>query len=251
MNHMASQNKSSHNNRTKNEFAIVIPVYNHHQKIAAVIESALTLNRPIFVVNDGSSDATHERIKKMSGIHIIRHKKNLGKGAALMTGFAAASKTADWAIALDADGQHDPGDANHLINAARHSPNAIIIGRRTGMEGANVHWTSRFGRQFSNFWVWISGGPMLTDSQSGFRAYPLPASMNLNVKSQRFEFEVEILVRARRKGISIIEVPVSVRYDPPGERISHFRPWLDFFRNTRTFAGLIVERVLVNPFFNR
>jgi hypothetical protein len=72
--------------------------------------------------------------------------------------------------------------------------------------------------------------------------------MILNVKSQHFEFEVEILVLAKRFGLPVIEVPVNVHYDPAGERISHFRPWMDFFRNTRAFSRLIVERIFIRPF---
>jgi len=227
----------------KEKFAIVIPVYNHCQKISDVIRSALILNLPVVVVDDGSSDATYEKIKNISGIHLVRHKKNRGKGAALMTGFAEAMKYGHWAITIDADGQHDPADAKKLMNAAQKNPDAIIVGLRMGMDGAHVKWTSRFGRQFSNFWVWISGGPRLLDSQSGFRIYPLPEAMHLGVKSRRFEFEVEILVRAHRHGIPVIEKPISVKYEPAGERISHFRPWMDFFRNTRTFSRLIVQRI--------
>ena len=247
----ATQNNRVQFKSKKEKFAIVIPTYNHHRKVRDVIQSALSLKLPIFVIDDGSLDLTHEKIKDIPGIHIIRHKKNLGKGAAIMTGFAEAARNADWVITIDADGQHDPGDASKLMKAAIKAPGAIIVGMRMGMDGAHVHWTSRFGRQFSNFWVWISGGPKLCDSQSGFRIYPLPESMNLDVKSKRFEFEVEILVLANRLRIPVIEVPVNVNYDPAGERISHFRPWMDFFRNTRTFSRLIVERILLKPFFKR
>ena len=251
MGHAVHHTRVHSSSRAKEKFSVIIPVYNHPQKVGAVILAARSLNLPVIVIDDGSSDSTHEIIKSISGIHILRHQKNLGKGAAIMTGFAEAAGYADWAITIDADGQHDPGDARQLMTAAKTSPNAIIIGMRQGMEGAHIHWTSRFGRKFSNFWVWISGGPMLSDSQSGFRIYPLPESMNLGVTSRRFEFEVEILVKANRQGIPVIETPVKVNYDPAGERVSHFRPWRDFFRNTRVFSRLIVERILINPFFNR
>lgn len=248
MGHAAHHNRPHPQVRAKEKFTVIIPVYNHPQKISAVIRSARSLNLPIIVIDDGSSDSTREIIKNISGIHILRHQKNLGKGAAIMTGFAEAAGYADWAITIDADGQHNPGDARQLMTAAKASPNAIIIGMRQGMEGAHIHWTSRFGRKFSNFWVWVSGGPMLLDSQSGFRIYPLPESMNLGVASRRFEFEVEILVKANRQGIPVVEVPVSVNYDPVGERVSHFRPWRDFLRNSSTFSRLIVERILIRPF---
>ena len=109
----------------------------------------------------------------------------------------------------------------------------IVVGNRQGMAGENVPWTSRFGRGFSNFWVWAAGGPWIADSQSGFRLYPLPEALQLGVRARRYQFEVEILVRARRSGIATVEVPVSVVYQPKGVRVSHFRPWRDFLPQLR------------------
>jgi glycosyltransferase involved in cell wall biosynthesis len=247
MSHADQHHRLYQTGRAKEKFAILIPAYNHPKKVSAVIRSALSLNLPVIVIDDGSSDETPEIIKNIPGIRIVAHKQNLGKGAAIMTGFAEAAGYADWAITMDADGQHDPDDARQLMTAAKTSPDAIIIGMRQGMEGVHVHWTSRFGQKFSNFWVWVSGGPKLSDSQSGFRIYPLPESLNLGVISRRFEFEVEILVKANRQGIPVIEAPVKVNYDPAGERISHFRPWRDFLRNSSMFSRLIMERILTLP----
>ena len=107
-----------------------------------------------------------------------------------------------------------------------------------------VPWSSRFGRGFSGFWVRASGGPSLSDSQTGFRVYPLPETLLLPTRARRFQFEVEVLVHAHRAGIPIREVPVGVAYDPPGGRVSHFRPWRDFARNAATFTRLIASRFL-------
>ena len=203
---------------------------------------------PVFVVDDGSSDDTSEQIGSLDGVHVLRHEENRGKGAALCTGFEKAVRIADWAITLDADGQHDPENMDGLIRAAQEaeksSGRALIVGNRRGMDNANVHWTSRFGRGFSNFWVCICGGPRIKDSQSGFRIYPLPDVLHWGIRARRFEFEVEALVLARRHRLPVIEVPVAVHYLPPHERISHFRPWVDFFRNARTFSRLLTRRVL-------
>jgi glycosyltransferase involved in cell wall biosynthesis len=227
----------------KGRFAFVIPVYNHAGTVAQVVEQALALKLPVFVIDDGSTDATPDRIAGIQGIHIICHRKNMGKGAAIISGFIAASAVADWAITIDADGQHYPEDALGLIAAIPEGIRPIIVGAREGMLGEHVPWTSRFGRKFSNFWVWISGGPALSDSQSGMRIYPLPEAMELETKARRFQFEVEILVRARRKGVPVIEVPVRVNYNPAGSRISHFRPFVDFLRNSSTFTRLIFSRI--------
>jgi len=100
------------------------------------------------------------------------------------------------------------------------------------------------GRGFSGFWVWASGGPALSDSQTGFRVYPVPETLALPTRARRFQFEVEVLVHARRAGIPICEVPVGVDYAPPGGRVSHFHPWRDFGRNAATFTRLIATRFL-------
>lgn len=220
---------------------VIVPVYNHGGSVAEVVRKALSLKLPVIVVDDGSTDDTYENIRSIPGIRVLRHDENMGKGAALITGMTAAPESARWAVTIDADGQHDPADISGLLAAAAENPGAVVIGNRTGMTAAP--WTSRFGRKFSNFWLRISGAPPLADTQSGFRVYPLPEVLHLGVKARRYQYELEVLAKAAWQGIGIVEAPVSVTYLPPGRRISHFRPWVDFFRNTRTFSRLITRRV--------
>ena len=225
--------------------AIVIPVYNHGVQVRSVVEKCLQSRLPVVVVDDGSTDSTPDVLASLSGVTVIHHKKNQGKGASLLTGFNAVLRLADWAVTIDADGQHDPEDILPLIRAIPSGQRPLVIGKRADMEHKNVPWTSRWGRRFGNFWVWTSCGRWLSDSQSGFRVYPLPEILHLGTKSKRFQFEVEVLVRAVWSGIPIIEAPVHAIYGSPEERVSHFRPWLDFWRNTQTFARLIATRILV------
>jgi glycosyltransferase involved in cell wall biosynthesis len=229
-------------------YAIVIPVYNHGAQVRGVVEKCLELRLPVIVVDDGSTDSTSSVLTSLSGLTVIHHKENQGKGASLLTGFAAVLPFADWAITMDADGQHDPEDILSLISLIQAVPEGqrpLVIGRRMGMGHGNVPWTSRWGRRFANFWVWTSCGRWLSDSQSGFRVYPLPETLHLGTRAKRYQFEVEVLVRAVWFGIPIIEAPVHAIYGSPEDRVSHFRPWLDFWRNTRTFARLVAMRVLV------
>lgn len=228
---------------------IVIPVYNHARAIAAVVRAARQLQLPIVVVDDGSRDGTAAIVKQLPGIVRLRHPVNRGKGAALLTGLqAAASAGARWAIALDGDGQHDPADVPRLLAALavaqRHGQRPLLVGCRQAMQAAAAPWTSRFGREFSNFWVQLAGGPRLCDTQSGLRAYPLPETLHLDIRSGHYQFELEALVKAQRLGLPIHELPVSVNYQPPGGRVSHFRPWIDFARNSLLFNRLIWARLL-------
>ncbi len=233
-------------NTHKRSFAIVIPVYNHETSVYDVVTASMQLDFPVVVVDDGSTDASYARIKDIPDIRILRHPVNQGKGAALVTGFMEASRFADWAITLDADGQHDPLDAVNMIRSIPTEERELIIGARQGMAGANVPWTSRFGRYFSNFWVRVSGGPVVADSQSGFRIYPLPEIIDLKVVARRFQYEVEVLVLAHRAGIPVKDVPVSVNYGDSGVRVSHFRPFRDFIRNSQTFSRLIFQRIFTS-----
>ncbi len=226
-------------------FVFVIPVYNHQDTIVKVIEQVKAFQYPIFVVNDGSTDQTSLKLKNIGGITVIDHPENRGKGAALKSGFQAAANIADWAITLDADGQHNPQDTEKLTSVINDTNRPIVVGARKGMDGEHVPWTSRFGRGFSNFWVFVSGGPWLQDTQSGFRIYPLPETHFLKTKSQRYQFEVEVLVKAKWAGIPIAETPISVHYEPGAKRISHFKPFKDFMRNSIAFTRLITQRILI------
>ncbi|MBW2592658.1 MAG: glycosyltransferase family 2 protein [Deltaproteobacteria bacterium] len=227
----------------KKRLAAVIPVFNHGTTVSGVVLETLKLCVPVIVVDDGSTDSTPGELQKIEGITLLRHSVNRGKGAAILTGMACAANSANWIITIDADGQHDPLDAKKLIQAIPKTKRPIIVGNRKGMLEAQAPWTSRFGREFSNFWVRISGGPRIADSQSGFRIYPFPESLDLDVKARRFQFEIEILVKANLARIPVLEVPVSVTYNPNTKRISHFHPFFDFLRNFGTFTRLIFYRV--------
>ena len=137
-------------------FSVVIPVYNHEATVVRVAMAARALNFPVFVVDDGSTDATWDRIRRIEGIACLRHATNQGKGAAILTGFRAAQEVADWAVTIDADGQHDPRDVPNMIRALSDGKRPIVIGLRQHMAAEDgVPWKSRFGRTFSNFSVLV------------------------------------------------------------------------------------------------
>ncbi len=224
-------------------FAVVIPVYNHGDRVRGVAGAAAGLGLPVVVVDDGSEDGAGDRVRNLAGVRLLWHRENRGKGAALLTGFAAAAGVADWAVTLDADGQHDPAEIPDMIRALPVGLRPIVVGVRRGMDGPGVPWTSRFGRGFSNVWVRVSGGPRLADSQCGFRIYPLPEVLELPVAARRYQYEVEVLVRAHWRGIPVLEAPVGVRYGRDLPRISHFHPFFDFLRNGAVFGRLILGRI--------
>ena len=120
-------------------------------------------------------------------------------------------------------------DLPKFIQALDEHPTAVIIGARN-MGQSSVPGKSSFGNKFSNFWFWVETGLKMQDTQSGYRLYPVRQLSSINFITRKFEFEIEVLVRAAWSGLEIIHVPVRVFYPEKGKRISHFRPFKDFSR---------------------
>lgn len=205
---------------------IIIPYFNHSATLRAVVERALEVNDHVMVVDDGSAQRASDIVAGLD-VPVIRHEKNRGKGAAVMTGAQEARRRGmTHIVTIDADGQHDPADFGRFVPLLREAPCAIVIGRRI-FSTHNVPGKSRFGRKFSNFWFRLQTGQALMDTQSGFRAYPLAVLEQLKLREQRFSFEVEVIVKAAWSGVKIQEVDISVHYFPPEKRISHFHVFTD------------------------
>ncbi len=209
---------------------VIIPTYNNENSLAAVITDVAGYTNHIIVVNDGSTDNTKTIIESFSFVQLISYDKNVGKGWALQQAFAyAIAKGYQYAITIDSDGQHFAKDLPAFVDKILIEKNAIIIGARN-MNQASVPGGSSFGNRFSNFWFRVETGMKLPDTQSGYRLYPLEPIKKMRFFTRKYEFEIEVLVRAAWKGIKILSVPVTVYYAPKAERVSHFRPYKDFFR---------------------
>ena len=209
---------------------VIIPTYNNAATLAKVIEDVALYSNHIIVVNDGSTDNTVEIVKHFPAVQFINYTKNVGKGWALRNAFRyAIEKGYKYAISIDSDGQHFAKDLPAFINKLVEEPNAVIIGARN-MEQASVPGGSSFGNKVSNFWFKVETGITSFDTQSGFRLYPLEPMKKMRFITRKYEFEIEVLVRLAWKGVKVVSVPVTVYYAPKGERISHFRPYKDFFR---------------------
>lgn len=209
---------------------VIIPTYNNAATLAAVIEDVAKYSGHIIVVNDGSTDNTKNIVQNYPSVQLISYSENVGKGWALRKAFTyAAEKGYTSAITIDSDGQHFAKDIPTFIQKLEEEPNAIIIGARN-MGQASVPGGSSFGNKFSNFWFKVETGITSPDTQSGFRLYPLAPLKTMRFITRKYEFEIEVLVRAAWKGVPVVAVPVTVYYAPKAERISHFRPYKDFFR---------------------
>jgi glycosyltransferase involved in cell wall biosynthesis len=227
-----------------NKCCVLIPTYNNRNTIAQVIKDVLEYTDAICVVNDGSTDDTLTIIQQFSNIKIHTYSENRGKGFALQTGFMFAIENGyEYAITIDSDGQHYASDLPIFIDALERDKNCIFIGARN-MTVENVPGKSNFGNKFSNFWFKLETGIELPDTQSGYRLYPLKPLQDIHFFSNRYEFEVEVIVRAAWDGVGVEAVPVKVYYPPAEERVSHFRPLKDFTRISILNSVLVIWLLL-------
>ncbi len=209
---------------------VVIPTYNNAATLAQVITDVAHYTNNIIVVNDGSTDYSETIARSFSQVQLISYSTNVGKGWALRKAFDyAIAHDYMFAVTIDSDGQHFAKDLPAFIHKLEEVKDAIIIGSRN-MDQETVPGKSSFGNKFSNFWFKVETGISSPDTQSGFRAYPLAPLKDIHFFTKKYEFEIEVLVRAVWKGAKIESIPVTVYYAPKEIRVSHFRPFKDFTR---------------------
>lgn len=209
-------------------FCVIVPTYNNRKTLRRVLDSVLLQTPDVIVVNDGATDETPQILLDYSQITQIHFPKNQGKGKALREGFKKAIAMGyDYAITIDSDGQHFATDIPAFIESIQNDGDALLIGSRN-MKQEGVPGKSSFGNNFSNFWFWFETGIRMDDTQSGFRLYPLQLIPKKYV-TNKFEFEIEVIVRSAWKGVLVKNIPIQILYDP-NERVSHFRPFKDFTR---------------------
>lgn len=243
---------------------VVMPTYNNAGTLRSVLEGVLRYCPDVIVVNDGSTDSTERILRDFAGrVVAVSHPRNLGKGAALRSGFRRALELGyEYAVTIDSDGQHYPSDLPLMVKAVAEHPGALVVGERD-LSGVDINGKSSFANKFSNFWFCVQTGRRLNDTQTGYRAYPLRRLRGLGMLTSRYEAELELLVFAAWNGVEIFATPIRVYYPPRGERVSHFRPALDFSRisllNTALCFGAVIygapsmlwRRIRSRRIFNR
>jgi glycosyltransferase involved in cell wall biosynthesis len=219
---------------------VLIPALNEERAIRGVVESVLALCPNVIVVDDGSTDATCERIADLP-ITLIRHATSLGKGQGLRDGFRKARELGfDAVIAMDGDGQHLAADIPRMLAAARRYPEHIVIGARI-RNRENQPLARRRANAVADWGISWGCGIPVADTQSGQRYYPLAALELVDIAADDFVFEAALLIAAaRERNVGIVSVPIESRYQ--GEfRTSHFRPVRDVTRITLYTAGRILH----------
>lgn len=238
-NHYLSQFKAK-------KCCVIIPTYNNATTLGGVIADVLEYCSDVIVVNDGSTDNTLEVLKDYPQIDLVTYPKNRGKGHALRTAFKHAhSKGFQYGVTIDSDGQHYAKDLPTFLNLIESHPNAIVIGTRD-LNQENMDGKSNFANRFSNFWFKVETGLDMPDTQSGYRLYPLHSLHNIRFFTRKYEFEIEVIVRAAWRDVEVIPAAIDVFYPEKEERVSHFRPFKDFFRISVLNTILVLLAFLVH-----
>ncbi|MBN1993413.1 MAG: glycosyltransferase family 2 protein [Anaerolineae bacterium] len=191
----------------------IIPAYNEARTIGQIALEMRRYAAVVLVVDDGSTDGTAE-VARAAGATVVSHAQNQGKGAALDTGFRAAYKlNPDLVITIDADGQHLPQETTRLIAPILTGQADLVVGSRYLQNTSNTPRHRIWGHRVFNFIINQISGISLTDTQCGFRAFSAGALRAISFQSNGFAVESEMQFLARKFGLRVAEVPVTVRYE--------------------------------------
>ncbi len=225
-----SETMTTRERMSRRGICVIIPTYNNEATLRGVLQDVMTYCADVIVVNDGSTDGTQAILSDIPGITTLTYAKNRGKGYALKYGLMEAKALGfAYAITMDADGQHYAKEIPAFMDANIKHPGTIVMGNRN-LSGADRTAGSSFANKFSNFWLFVQTGHWLSDTQTGYRLYPLRKLYGLGFVTSRYEAELELLVFALWRGVEIKSIPIDVFYPPREQRVSHFRPYADFLR---------------------
>jgi glycosyltransferase involved in cell wall biosynthesis len=194
------------------ELSVIVPVYNEVTMIEGIIKKIIDIpiDKEIIVVDDGSSDGTGKILRSISfpGVSIIHHGTNRGKGAAVLTGLAHAR--GEYLIVQDADFEYDPHDYLKLLEQAKLGKGDLILGARF-MKGYFGMAIPKMGNRLLTGLVNLLFGVKLNDCFTCYKLMRRASLLDLNLMSGSFDIEIEILAKAIKKKMHILEVPITYR----------------------------------------
>ena len=207
---------------------VLIPSYNAAKTVGNVVREAKQYVPDVVVINDGSRDDT-AAVARAAGAEVVDHPQNRGKGGALKTGFAYAIQHGyDVVITLDADGQHLPREIPKFLRAHEEMKGDLIIGGRSHLFDQMLP-RRRLANRFSAWTIAKASKTGITDSQSGFRLYSANMLRNIRLRTEGFDLESEVIVRAGVGGFKVITIPIELGF-VDGISTSHYKPLKDTLR---------------------
>lgn len=219
------------------EYCVILPAYNEEGRIGKTVDGIRQHCENIIVIDDGSTDGTADEARDV-GACVITHETNLGKGAALNTGFHhAAEQGYDFVITMDADGQHAAEDIKGFVDEYERSHTPVLIGNRMGKSS-----DMPFVRRMTNiFMSWVLSKKMrqsVPDTQSGFRLYRRDVLPFATCESSGFAAESEVLLNIAAQGIKIGAVPIKVIYGDEQSKIRTGPDTIKFFSMLWNYGDL-------------
>jgi glycosyltransferase involved in cell wall biosynthesis len=213
------------------QIALLIPAFNAADSLGGVLEEVHRHGLPILVVDDGSTDATLAVAEKGPVWKVVSHPQNRGKGAALKTGFAVAGEAGfSHVLTFDADGQHPAEAIPVFVHACSEHPEAILVGNRFSDETiAEMPRVRRLSNGISSRLISVAARFSIPDAQCGMRIYPLWIFETMQLASDGYALETEVLVKAGRREIEVVNLPISCQY-PDGTATSRYRAFADSWR---------------------
>jgi glycosyltransferase involved in cell wall biosynthesis len=191
--------------------SIVIPCFNEEKTVEETVNGLLklksALDLEIIAVDDGSSDDTYRKLTGLQGIGLLRHDQNKGKGAAVMTGAGAA--TGEVIVIQDADMEYDPKEIPALVDPILRKECDIVYGSRFKGTISGMTFSHYFGNRLLSYFTSLLCSAGVTDMMTGHKAFRATVFKGLDLKSHGFDFELEVTVKALRKGYSIHEIPIA------------------------------------------
>jgi len=210
------------------DVVVLIPALNAARSIGPLIAEAKQHVERVLVIDDGSSDGTGDVARAQGGV-VIRHDVNRGKGGALKTGFAwVLEQQLDGVITLDADGQHLPRQIPLFLEHRRTTGADLIIGGRAHLFDGMLP-RRRMANRFSAWAVAKASRTNIQDSQSGYRFYSSRVLREIPLRSEGFDLETEVIIRAGVRGLRVEQIPIDLGF-VDGLSTSHFKPLLDTLR---------------------
>ncbi len=191
------------------KLSILIPVYNERATILEILNrvQAVPFEKEIIVVDDGSTDGTRELLAQAQGATMLYHERNQGKGAAIRTALQRA--TGDIIVIQDADLEYDPRDYKQLIEPIVEGRAKVVYGSRfLGPRMAMFFW-HMIANKMLTLMTNILYDAILSDMETGYKAFRADVIKGIRLRSHRFDFEPEVTAKILKRHIRIFEVPIS------------------------------------------
>jgi glycosyltransferase involved in cell wall biosynthesis len=218
-------------NYKNQKIAVGIPAYNEQDTIGPVLEKTSTYVPFIIVGDDGSDDLTSD-IAKQHGTILVKHDSNEGYGAILKSIFEKAKQIdVDILVTMDGDGQHNPEDLENIIAPILNGEADITIASRylTRTSRKEIPYFRSIAIQIVTWIINKTSNLLITDSQSGYRAYSKKAITVLDISDKKMGASLEILYKADENNLSVTEVPTLIKYSRSTKKYNLFSQGVELF----------------------